>query len=148
MSTLVPIKYEDLESALLWSSSGAPLEHQAFIARSTGEVHLQSMNGDFEDELPEDLEDGSLYVAMPHKNELDLGRSLVFAFVESHAPQLSGQVHACFHQRGAYSKFKSILERASLLDRWHSYETAAVKNRLQLWASENGFIIARQAGNA
>jgi sigma54-dependent transcription regulator len=139
MSSLVPLKYQDLEAALQWSSSGGPYENQAFIARATGEVHLQSANGDIEEELPEDIEDGTVYIAVPHKNELDLGRNLAFEFVEKHAPQVAAQIRASFHQRRAYSKFKDILERAGQLENWYSFEAAAVKRVLETWASENGF---------
>ena len=100
------------------------------------------MHGDFEEEgLPEDIEDGTLYVAVPHKNELDLGRELVFQFIETEAPNLEAQVGAAFRQRGAYSKFKSILERSGLLHRWYDYEAAATRSALERWAKENGLVV-------
>lgn len=142
----VPITYADLESALLWSSSGAPYENEAFLCRKTGEVFLKSMNGDFEEELPEDIEDGTLYVTMPHKNELDLGRSLVFSFVEAELPQSVGLVQKFFRQRGAYGKFKALLDREGHLEHWYEYEAKATEAALSTWASENGFVVLRNAG--
>jgi hypothetical protein len=142
MCVPIHISYEDLESALNWSSSGGPYENQALICRRTGRVYLQSMNGDFEDEeLPDDIEDGTLYVAVPHKNDLDLGRALVFEFVETEAPRVAAAVQAAFRQRGAYSKFKAILERESLLQRWYEYEAAATRSALERWALENGLVV-------
>ncbi len=95
------------------------------------------MHGDFDGELPEDIEDGSIYIAAPHKNDLNLGRELVFDFVEAVAPQHQSKVESYFNQRGAYSKFKALLERESLLDEWYKYEAEAIRKALLWWASEN-----------
>jgi hypothetical protein len=139
MSTLTPISYDDLESAFNWSSSGAPYENQALICRRTGTVYLQ---GDFVDEeLPSDIEDETPYVAMPHKNDLDLGRDVVFAFVDSEAPQLATAVHAAFRKRGAYAKFKEILDREGMLQSWYDYEAAAIRLALTNWALEQGLVV-------
>jgi hypothetical protein len=131
------MKYDDLESAFHWASCGAPFENTALLNRKTGEVFLTSLHGDLEEDLPPDIEDGSIYIAAPHKNDLNLGRELVFDFVESVAPQHLGQVELYFRQRGAYSKFKALLERESLLDGWHKFEAEATRNALLRWASEN-----------
>jgi hypothetical protein len=81
------------------------------------------MHGDFEEDgLPEDIEDGTLYLVVPHKNDLDLGRELVYQFLETEASEIEGQVVAAFRQRGAYAKFKSILERHGLLQNWYDFE--------------------------
>ena len=142
------VKYQDLESALEWSSSGAPFENTALLSRQTGEVLLKSMNGDFEEELPEDIEDGTLYVAAPHKNDLDLGRELAIYFIESVAPQHMRSVEAYFRQRGAYSKFKTLLESESLLDNWYKFESKARRKALLQWASENGFNVTEIPSDA
>ena len=133
------VKYQDLESALDWSSSGGPYENTALLSRRTGDVFLKSMHGDFGEELPEDIEDGTLYVSVPHKNELNLGRELVFDFLESVAPQHQCAVESYFRNRGAYAKFKTLLERESILDEWYSFESEATRSALLKWASENGF---------
>ncbi len=139
MATRTPIGIADLEAALAWSSAGSPFENQAFIGRLTGEVHLQSLHGDFGEELPEDIEDGTRFIAMQHKNDLDLGRELVFEFVSAEAPQLEAQVRVAFRQKGAYGKFKAILERTRLLERWYEFERIATKAALVRWAEDNGF---------
>ncbi len=135
------MKYEDLESAFHWSSSGAPFENTALLHRQTGEVFLKSMHGDIDGDIPEDIEDGSIYIAAPHKNDLNLGRDLVFEFVEAVAPQHLSKVESYFRQRGAYSKLKALLERESLLEGWYKYEAEATRNALLRWASENGLHI-------
>lgn len=104
MSTSVPIEYGDLESALQRSSSGIPVENQGQICRRTGRVYLKSMYGNFEEaELPEDIDDESQYVTVPHKNELNLGRDLVFEFVERERTadhrRRAGRISATWRQR-------------------------------------------------
>ncbi len=142
MKKQTPIAFDELESALEWSSSDELLENQAFIERSTGKVYFQSRSGEFEVEQPEDLDDGTLFIAMPNKKELDLGRSLVFEFVEFEAPGIAEKVHLVFRKKGAYRNFKYILEDAGLLAKWYAFEEAATKTALLRWADENGFLVS------
>ena len=106
------------------------------------------MQGDFGEELPDDIEDGTVYIAVPHKNDLDLGRSLVLAFAEEQAPAHLSAIESFFRQRGAYAKFKSLLERTQLLERWYEYEAAATKTALEAWAGENGFTVSGSKSDA
>jgi hypothetical protein len=121
MLAAIPITYEALESALEWSSSGGPFENEALLCRETGKVFLKSMHGDFGVELPGDIEDGTAYIAVPHKKDLNLGRSLVIAFAEAEAPTHLHAIESFFRQRGAHAKFKGLLERTHLLERWYQY---------------------------
>jgi hypothetical protein len=148
MSAAVPITFETLESALEWSSSGAPFENQAILSRASGELFLRSLQGEFGEPLPDDIEDGTAYIAVPHKNDFDLGRSLVLRFAEEHAPTHLGTIESFFRQRGAYAKFKALLERANLLERWYEYEATATRRVLELWAAENGFKVVEESGDA
>jgi hypothetical protein len=148
MSALVPITFETLESALQWSSSGARSESEALLSRATGELFFRSMQGDFGEELPDDIEDGTVYVVVPHKNDLDLGRRLALAFAEEQAPTHLNAVELYFRQRGAYAKFKALLERMQLLERWYEYEAAATRKAMEAWAEENGFIVVEGKGAA
>jgi hypothetical protein len=135
------VTFYDLEAALYWVSAGVPSENAAYISKETGQAFYASSVHDTEDELPEDVDDASLYWSVPHKNELDLGRNLVFRFVDEH---LSGEyrtVQSYFHQRGAYSRFKHLLSRRGELDRWNEYERRATELALREWASENGLAI-------
>jgi len=148
MPTRVPITFETLESALQWTSSGAPFENEALLSRATGELFLKSMQGDFGEELPDDIEDGRAYIAVPHKNDLDLGRSLVLAFASAQTPTLAHSIESYFMQRGAYAKFKALLERTHLLEHWYEYEAAATRKALETWAGENGFVVVRGKSDA
>jgi hypothetical protein len=143
MSSPVPITLDTLESALDWSSSGAPFENQAFLSRSIGELFFQSAYGDSEVDLPDDLEDGAAYIAVPHKNDLDLGRELVLEFARTQAPAHLQTIESYFRQRGAYAKFKSLLERTHLLEQWYAFEAAETSTALEAWAADNGFVVVK-----
>jgi hypothetical protein len=90
-----------------------------------------------EDEIPEDL-DWEHCVDIPHKNELDLGQSLVFEFVDQNLPESSETVRDFFRRRGAYSRLKDFLERQRLLDAWYAFENDAQRSALTQWCQENG----------
>lgn len=134
MSVLV--KLDELLAAHEWVSAGkaAALDCEAYISRATGKVHWCGEGID--EEPPEDIEDGSLYIAVPHKAELGLGRSLALRFVEEHLPHERDSVREYFRGRGAYSKFKSLLARAGQLDAWHHYEQAATEAALGEWCRD------------
>lgn len=148
MPTPVLITLDTLESALQWSSAGAPHEHEARLSRATGELFFKSMHGDLGEELPDDIEDGTAYIAVPHKNDIDLGRALVIAFAEELAPTHLHEIESFFRQKGAYAKLKALLERTQLLQRWYDYEAAATRRALEAWATENGFTVMKSAGGA
>lgn len=135
------VTFLDLEAALEWVSASAPSENDAYISRETGQVFYASSAHDTEDELPEDVDDASLYWSVPHKNDLDLGRDLVLRFVDEHLPDEYRTVQFYYHHRGAYARFKDLLSRLGELDRWHEYERRATELALRDWASENGLAI-------
>jgi hypothetical protein len=135
------IRYDDLEHALYWVSSSPEFEADAFVSRATGKVYFRGTDGPVDDDFPDDIEDAVEYIAFPHKNDLDLGRDLVFRFVNEHAAHLEQQVHQLFRRKGAYSGFKSLISRCDLLDNWHEYERQATQNALEQWASTHGFTV-------
>ncbi len=139
----VPVSFDELLAAYEWVSAGevAALECEAYISRATGAIHWCGEGAD--EESPEDIEDGSLYVAVPRKNELDLGRSLAIRFVEEHLPRSRDMVHGFFRKPGAYSHFKSLLAHTGLLDAWHAYEQVATEHAFREWCEETGFVLAR-----
>ena len=139
----VPVSFDELFAAYDWVNAGesVAIDCEAYISRATGTVHWCGEGID--EEPPEDIEDGTLYVAVPHKNEFDLGRSLALRFVEEHLPRSQEAVHGFFRKRGAYSKFKSLLASSGQLDAWHEYEEAATESALREWCEENGFVLVR-----
>ncbi len=139
----VTVSLDELLAAFEWVSAGevAGLDREAYVSRATGTVHWTGEGAD--EELPKDIEDESLYIAVPRKHEFDLGRSLAIRFVEEHLPGSRGTVDGFFRKRGAYSHFKSLLAQAGQLDAWHAYEQAAIENALREWCEGNGLVLVR-----
>ena len=131
------MKYSDIEDAFLFVSSSPPFEHYAYINKETGESYYVSEMAGM-DETPEDIEDNDEYVSVPHKNDLDLGRDLVFDFIASVLPDELQRVRQIFRKAGAYSRFKDLLESKGQLDAWYEFERKATENALRKWCGENG----------
>ena len=113
--------------------------NSAIVNKKTGEVFYRSELSGL-DEFPEDLEGGA-FIEIPHKNDLDLGRDLVFDFVSSRLPQRLGEVDQIFRSRGAYSRFKSLLVSVGLLEEWYSFEEEQGRSALRQWCKDNGLQI-------
>jgi len=101
---------------------------------------------DLDEKLPEDIEDGSIYVAVPHKYDLNLGKNLALTFAEEQLTDSYETVSNIFHKRGAYGKFKDLFERKGHLGAWYKYETNAIELALRKWAAEQKLLIAKETG--
>jgi hypothetical protein len=139
---MVAVTLDDLSMALEFVSPGLLGEHDAYVSLDTGQVYLVSdLNDDFDEEVPDDLETSDRYLAIPHKNELDLGRRLALRFVAQELPGCYDQVAGFFRRQGAYGRFKDLLERKGRLELWYSFEADAVDRALRQWCAENGLEI-------
>lgn len=137
MKSTAPVDFNDLVEGYEWVSAADPSENEAYISRVTGKIHWSSSIVDVEEALPDDIDDESIYVQIPHTYDLDLGKRLVMRFVEEQLPESHGTVAAYFRQRGAYSHFKSLLEQKQKLQDWYDYRNAAVETALREWCAEN-----------
>ncbi len=140
-----PVRYEELRLAFDFASSGYPGEHRAYIARETGSIQCRSDLSDVEDEdhgVDPDDDTSDRFIAIPHKNDLDLGRSLVYRFAEEALPNRGDEIYAIFRKRGAYARFKDLLAREGMLERWYAFEAKAEERALRDWCEECGISIA------
>ena len=103
---MVAVSYDDLLLAFDFVSDGSLMENNAYISIDTGQIYWTSDLNPTEDEVPDDLETSDRYIAIPHKNELDLGRNLALRFVTYELPERYGHAKAFFRSRGAYARFK------------------------------------------
>ncbi|MFW2371787.1 MAG: hypothetical protein ACN4GM_01600 [Gammaproteobacteria bacterium] len=133
----MPTKYDDIELAFNFVSSGQLCEHEAYLNIHTGEIYWYSEFSDIEDELPEDISDKNKYIAIPHKNDLGLGKRIVLNFSYEFLPKKAEEIEEIFHHRGAYSKFKNILEKAGLIEKWYEFENKTIDNALREWCKQN-----------
>ena len=134
------VKYNDLEMAMSFvSSGGGIIDAEAYITRKTGKIYWVSSEIDEEDDIPDDLDDISLYAAVPHQHDLDLGKRLVMKFTGRAMPDQYDQVAAIFRRPGAYSRYKDFLYRNELLEEWYKFENSAIESALREWADAEGF---------
>jgi hypothetical protein len=131
------VKLSDLRDAFEFVSSGAPMEHEAYLCVRTGTFHWHSEFGDNEEELPADVDDRSAYIYVPHKNELDIGKQLALKFAAEKAPDVLLKVKEIFSRRGAYAGFKNLLESRNSLQQWYAYEEEATVAALRKWCADN-----------
>ncbi|ROZ63887.1 hypothetical protein [Ramlibacter sp. WS9] len=139
------VLFSELLEAFEWVSVVGPFENEAFVTLGSGKVWLVSDFDDVGEEPPADVGDESLYLPVPSKNELDLGRSLALQFAAEHVPEHSMEIRGFFARPGAYSKFKGLLEAAGMLDAWHTYEANGIGQALRAWAAENDIELADKA---
>jgi len=134
------INYRELEDAFLFVSGDLEYMNRAVINKKTGKIYYHSeMTGI--DDFPEDVESED-YIVVPHKNELDLGRDLVFRFVSSHLPQKIDEVHQMFRSKGAYRRFKEFLDELGLLDEYHQFQDEQTTQALLQWCEDNGLQVS------
>ena len=135
---MVTVLLSDLLDAFEFANSGVPYESSAFINLDTGAIHYTSDMIELEEELPEDLETSDRYLALPCKNELDLGRELALSFVEQELPNEYERAVGFFRSKGAYGRFKNLLESCGVIEKWYAFEAQATEAGLREWCQEHG----------
>ena len=61
---------------------------------------------------------------------------LAIRYIDKVLPDKSEEGRTIFRQRGAYARFKDLLERKALLERWYQYEAEATERALREWAND------------
>jgi hypothetical protein len=133
------VKYEDLSDAFAFVSFGAQFEHEAYISKDTGTIYWVVED----EELPDDLETSDRYIAVPHKNDLDLGRNLALRFAAEELPDQYARIEAFFRHRGAYARFKEVVAAEGQLEKWYAFEAESTEVALRDWCAENGIELTR-----
>ena len=135
------VKFDALLDAFEFVSFGQPSEHEEHLCVETGTIHFHTEYGDNEKPLPDDLDDSSKYIAIPHKNDLNLGRSLVLRYTREFLPDEMGKIQEIFSHAGAYARFKEMLESRGKIQHWYEYEATAQRQALREWCVDNGIKI-------
>ncbi|MDD2837070.1 MAG: UPF0158 family protein [Methanothrix sp.] len=128
--------FDEIYDAFLFVSSDSCGTNRALLCLDNGEIYYHSEDGVF-DELDEDEFDCDNFLVIPHKNDLDLGHTLVAEFVKQHMPSDIGRVQDIFSRRGAYSRFKDLLDHRGLLEKWYDFEKRRDEEALREWCREN-----------
>jgi hypothetical protein len=90
------------------------------------------------DELPGDIDDEEKYLRIPDQRDLDLGKPLVLDFAREFLPDDFDMVRDIFRKRGGHGKFKVLVVRRGVLDRWYDFQVKAEERALRAWCEENG----------
>jgi len=142
----MPVSFKELLDAYEFAGmSGSLGEYHAYLCRQTGKIYLHAEDSDipeFNDEVPDDIEDDEKYIAIPDKRELDLGKPLALAFAREILPGDFDEVRYIFIKKGAYPKFRSLLARRHAIDRWHDFESKATEQALREWCELNSITVA------
>lgn len=91
--------------------------------------------------VPEDVDEEDRYVAIPDKHDLGLGKPLALEFARTHLPECFEQVYGIFSHRGAYARFKDLLDRRNSLDAWYQWEQEQTRQALREWCADNGITL-------
>jgi hypothetical protein len=141
----VPTSLGDLLLSFELVSSNGGGQHEAFLHRPTGKIHWRSDSLDLEeleDALPENVEEDIDYIAVPGKQDLDLGKPLVLAFAREFLPNDLDDVRDIFDRPGAYKKFRALLIRRHALERWYKFESENTERALREWCELNSIELA------
>lgn len=130
------VSFDDIENAFFFVSMDKMFMNNAYLCKETGEIFYTSEMGD-SDELPEDIDGPDKYISIPHKNELDLGKALVIEFTSEFLPEELERVYSIFRRKGAYSRYKDLLESKGVLEDWYKFENERQKVALKKWCREN-----------
>jgi hypothetical protein len=143
--TPMPASFKDISEAFDFADMrGSFGEYRAFVCRRTGKIYLHSDSSDFDElneELPDDIEDSKKYIAIPDKRELGLGKPLVLDFAREFLPDDFDDVRYIFGKRGAYQKFRALLIRRNVLERWYEFEAKATERALREWCELNSITV-------
>lgn len=132
--------FGEIHDAYMFTSAGGYGENTATLDKQTGKIYYYSDYYDDEDEentLAEEDYDSRIHIQVPHKNDLDLGRELVYDFVEEFIPEEGDKISQIFRKRGAYSRFKDFLDSKELLQEWYDFELKRQQTALYQWCLEN-----------
>ena len=141
----VSVALDDLLFALDWVSDLSTVDNMAFVCRASGRVFMTSEEDfglELEPDLPLDLDDEAKYAIVPTRQDLRLGKRLAVRFVQASLPARLEETYTMFAARGAYARFKDMLESEQALDAWYAFEAEAVERGLREWAQSEGLVVA------
>ena len=128
------MKYADIESAYIDNDFSS--ESSVYINKQTGQV-LYHSEYEMDEENEIDFFDENL-VSLPDKRELNLGSRMVFKFADKKFKEEYETIKYYFSKKGAYSKFRNLLEKRNKVDEWYKFENQETEAALRNWCSENG----------
>ncbi|MGA9267376.1 MAG: hypothetical protein WBV79_13130 [Rhodomicrobium sp.] len=136
------VNLKDLHEAFAFVAAGSGGEHQAFLCKQSGTLYYHSELCDDFDILPDDIDDIDKFLPVPDKKELDLGKPLALAFTREFLPGDFDDVRQFFRRRGAYARFKGLLDQRDALAQWYAFEAKAEEQALREWCELNSIEVS------
>lgn len=124
----------DIESAVEFVTSGEVMS-EVYVDRCTGAIYY--IDDALEESPPEDLYENAQYIAVPNKQGLGLDKSIAIQFVAENLPEQLDLAYEIFSKKGAYRRFKDLLNTADKLEAWYSYEALVLREAIIEWGQEN-----------
>jgi len=136
------VSLDQLQNAMEWASSDF-LDNEAYICRQTGKIFWIADDPGMidEEEIPEDIHNSDRYLPVPDKRDLDLGNQLAFDFAKQYLEQHYDDVRDMFRRQGAYRRFKDLLERKDMLEKWYAYSDEQAAKALAEWCEAAGLSV-------
>ena len=134
------VNLSELHGALEWVSDEL-MDNEAYVCRRTGKIFWISGEPgvlDRKDEVPADVENAEKYVPVPHGHDLDLGSRLAFDFARQFLADQYDDVRSIFRHRGAYRRFKDLLQSRDSLEEWYAYSEERTIKALKEWCKSEG----------
>lgn len=144
---IAKVRFGELLEAFEFVGFSAEFEHSAYIDPDSGSIFCVSSEIEMED-VPDDLETADRYIAVPHKNDLNLGRDLALSFVDETISHEYDTVAGFFRKKGAYGRFKDFLDTRDLLERWYAFEAQETEKALRAWCRANDITIVDELSAA
>ncbi|WIW90957.1 hypothetical protein K3M67_18095 (plasmid) [Sphingobium sp. V4] len=134
-----PLILSDVIEAVEFVSASQIHEFQAYICKRTGRILCmdEGLGSEHTAELPDDPVAAG-FVAVPHKHDLDLGKPLALNFVADELPALLGEARDIFRRKGAYRRFKDLVQAQGKLECWYAYEACETEAAVRSWCEEVG----------
>ena len=136
------VSFKDLQEAFEFVSAGGGDEREAFLCKRTGKIYCHSKLVDDLDPLPDDIGDGDKFLQIPDKHDLDLGKPLASDFAGEFLADNFEEVRRFFGKKGAYARFKQLLERRGVIDQWYAFEAENQEKALRAWCELNSIAVA------
>lgn len=131
----VPTRFDDVLEAFEFANMGGIDSAEAILDLRTGETYLRSDYMDENNPLPDDIDNNTeRYLVLPDKRDLGLGKPLALLFADTCLDAEDAEkVHEIFSRRGAYARFKDLLEYRDCLEQWYEFESQAQRQALLEW---------------
>ena len=136
------VNLKDLHEAFEFVAAASGGEHQAFLCKQSGKLYCYSELCDDLEILPDDIDDTGKFLQVPDKKELGLGKPLALEFTREFLPGDFDDVRQFFSRRGAYARFKGLLDRRDALAEWYAFEAKAEEQALREWCELNSIEVS------